>query len=329
MRFMYRNLSRIGVTLFLAFHLAPAKAAEPAPGNMRFAWIHGSISARHNTDVRIQVHRYNEHTYILRQNPAVHWEAPFMYLLFGQSKAVLLDTGATEEAEYFPLRATVDRVIERWQDANDRELTELVVLTSSDAPAQTAGLAQFEDRPRTRVIEPTPAAVSAALGISSWPTETAVLDLGERPLVVLPTPGTATMALSIYDPATHFLMTGTTVLPGRIVIRDFDAYHASIDRLLALSAAQPVKWVMGAQIDMTTTPGLDYRLRSNFRPEERALQLSPDSVGRVREVVNLINGAERIEVLPDFIVMNGVGRGARAWGYPVYMPEYLQKPGLR
>ena len=78
-----------------------------APGNMRFAWIHGSISARHNTDVRVQVHRYNAHSYILRQNPAVHWEAPFMYLLFGTERALLIDTGATEEAEYFPIRRTV------------------------------------------------------------------------------------------------------------------------------------------------------------------------------------------------------------------------------
>ena len=29
---------------------------SPAPGNLRFTWIHGSISAKANTDVRIQVH---------------------------------------------------------------------------------------------------------------------------------------------------------------------------------------------------------------------------------------------------------------------------------
>ena len=72
-----------------------------APGNMRFAWIHGSKSAKANEDVRIQVHRYNEHTYMLRQNPAVHWEAPFMYLLFGNKEALLIDAGATEETQYF------------------------------------------------------------------------------------------------------------------------------------------------------------------------------------------------------------------------------------
>jgi hypothetical protein len=59
------------------------------------AWIHGSAAAKYNTDPDVQVHACDEHTYILRQNKAVHYEAPFMFLLFGASRAVLLDTGAT------------------------------------------------------------------------------------------------------------------------------------------------------------------------------------------------------------------------------------------
>ena len=59
------------------------------------AWIHGSEAAKYNTDPDIQVHACDEHTYILRQNMAVSHEAPFMFLLFGASRALLLDTGAT------------------------------------------------------------------------------------------------------------------------------------------------------------------------------------------------------------------------------------------
>jgi hypothetical protein len=61
------------------------------------AWIHGSAAAKYNTDPDIQVHACGEHTYILRQNKAVHYEAPFMFLLFGGARAVLLDTGATAD----------------------------------------------------------------------------------------------------------------------------------------------------------------------------------------------------------------------------------------
>ncbi|MEE4301785.1 MAG: MBL fold metallo-hydrolase [Pseudomonadales bacterium] len=301
----------------------------PAPGNMRFAWIHGSVSAMHNTDVRVQVHRYNEHTYILRQNPAVDWEAPFMYLLVGEEKALLIDAGATANAEWFPLRETVDGVLARWADANGMGMPELVVLTTSDAPAQVDGLVQFRDRPDTTVIEPTVRAVRRALDLDDWPNDVAMLDLGGRVLTVLPTPGVAEMALSIYDPYSDFLFTGTTFLPGRIVIRDFDAYDASIEKLRDFAATHPVKWVMGGQIDMSSSPGVDYRLRSNHRPNEHALQMDPSRLATARDVVKLINGREHVEVLADFIVMNGVGRGNRPYGYPVYTPDMLLVQRLR
>ena len=45
---------------------------------------------------------------------AVHYEAPFMFLLFGGSRALLLDTGATADPRFFPLRRTVDAIIDGW-----------------------------------------------------------------------------------------------------------------------------------------------------------------------------------------------------------------------
>ena len=46
-------------------------------------WIHGSESSEHNTDPDIQVFWYDDDTVILRQNKAINYEAPFLYLLFG------------------------------------------------------------------------------------------------------------------------------------------------------------------------------------------------------------------------------------------------------
>lgn len=74
----------------------------PVPLALDVSWIHGSESAKHNTDPDIQAHLYDEHTVVLRQNMAVHYEAPFLFLLFGNARAVLIDTGATASAEYFP-----------------------------------------------------------------------------------------------------------------------------------------------------------------------------------------------------------------------------------
>ena len=307
--------------------LAQWNTDAASTGNLRFTWIHGSMSAKANTDVRIQVHRYNEHTYILRQNPAVHWEAPFMYLLMGEKRAVLLDAGATAEADYFPLRNVIDRVLTRWQQANEIEGLELIVMPMGAAASQTAGQAQFADRPKTQVISADDAARKAVLG-ANWPA-TGSLDLGGRVLEVIPTPGIDAQALTVHDPWAKILFTGNTFYPGRLVIRDFKAYLESMQRLVDLSAENEILHIWGGRIEMAAEPGLDYMLRSNYRPNERRLQLSTDELVDASNIVRLINGNKGIHIHDDFIVMHGVGRGARAYGWPVYIPEMFRKDRTR
>ena len=84
----------------------------PTAGSLDVRWIHGAPARRRATDPPIQVHQYDPHTVILRQGKSVNYEAPFLFLLFGNDRALLLDTGATEDPETFPLRATVDQLIE-------------------------------------------------------------------------------------------------------------------------------------------------------------------------------------------------------------------------
>lgn len=298
------------------------ESTAPAPGNLRFTWIHGSVSAMANTDVRIQVHRYNEHTYMLRQNPATHWEAPFMYLLMGNERAVLLDTGATEEAEYFPLRGVVDKVLQRWAYAQGVDMPELVVMPLGSDQSQNAGMAQFVDRPNTVIVPPDADSRSSVL-------ENGLLELGGRVLQVLPTPGLDDVAVSLYDAWSELLFTGNAFYPGRLVIRDFNAYRTSLQVLVNLAGSQPVSNIFGGRIEMTEHPGLDYRLRANYRPDERVLQLQAQHLQSALLAVTLINGATDIRILDDFILMHGVGRGARDWGYPVFIPEEFQNVNTR
>ena len=121
--------------------------------NLDVSWIHGSEASKYNTDPDIQVHAYDEHTYILRQNMAVHYEAPFMFLLFGGSRAVLIDTGATPDPQFFPLRRTVDAIIDGWlasqQHPGDYGL---LVLHTHSHTDHTAADGQFADRPNTVVV---------------------------------------------------------------------------------------------------------------------------------------------------------------------------------
>ena len=300
---------------------------HPATGNLRFTWIHGSISAKANTDVRVQVHRYNEHTFILRQNPAIHWEAPFMYLLMGEERAVLLDAGATEEAEYFPLRQVVDRVINRWQQANNVPKMPLLVLTLGSETSQIAALGQFENRPDTMVVGNDSVLRSGVLG-GDWPSK-GKLDLGGRVLDVLPTPGLDESAISVFDEWSGILFTGNTLYPGRLVIRDYARYLESLESLADLSRKETLRFVLGGRIEMSAEPGLDYMLRSNYRPNEHALQLTASDLQDATNIVRLIDGREDIHIHDNFIVMHGVGRGARAYGWPVYIPEQFRKNRTR
>jgi glyoxylase-like metal-dependent hydrolase (beta-lactamase superfamily II) len=318
--------------LMTALLMADSALAKPdftstqtAPGNMRFAWIHGSVSAKANTDVRIQVHRYNEHTYILRQNPATHWEAPFMYLLFGERQVVLIDAGATSNPDYFPIRDTVDALIERWQVANEITELQLIVLPLGAEQSQIEGLSQFDNRRNTKILSPTDKGRSTLMNDQDRST----LDMGGRNLTLIKTPGINAHAISVYDPWADLMFTGTTFYAGRLVIRDFDAYKDSLKRLVTFSNEQAVKWIMGGRIEMSDYPGMDYRLRSNYRPREHSLQMSVALLTESYDIVHLINGKEDIRIHNDFIVMNGVGRGARDYGWPTYTPERFRQVRLR
>ena len=77
---------------------------------------------------------------------------------------------------------------------------------------------------------------------------------------------------------------------------------------------------------MTSTPGLDYILRTNYRPNERRLELSLGALIRAHQVVNLINGNESIQIEDDFVVKNAVGRGARAYGWLIGCRLLQKKP---
>jgi len=53
-----------------SIHFRPLEA-ENQVRPLGVGWIHGSVSAKHNTDPDVQVHWYDEHTVILRQNMAI------------------------------------------------------------------------------------------------------------------------------------------------------------------------------------------------------------------------------------------------------------------
>src|SRR6185369_7695148 len=98
----------------------PGGRAVNAP--LGVAWIHGAAG-----EPAIQTHWYDEATVVLRQAKSLNYEAPFMFLLFGDERALLLDTGAVSDPDRFPLRATVDELVGRWLDKHPHPRYGLVV----------------------------------------------------------------------------------------------------------------------------------------------------------------------------------------------------------
>lgn len=252
-------------------------------GNLDVKWIHGSPSPRHKTDPPIQVHKYNSYTFILRQSKDVSFEAPFMYLFFGNDRAILFDTGATEDPEKSPLRKTVDKIIEDWLSKNPRENYELIVAHTHSHKDHISGDSQFADRPLTNIIGKDLASVQAFFEIGKWPDDMGRCDLGGRVLEVVPSPGHDATAVAIYDPWTGILVTGDTVYPGRLYVFDFPAFLQSMNRLAKYVDEKNISHVLGCHIEMTATPKRDYPVTTKYQPDELPLQMTTVQLIAVRD----------------------------------------------
>ena len=290
-----------------------------APGSLNVRWIHGSISAKHNTDPDIQVHPYNEHTIILRQNMAVHPEAPFMFLLFGNDRAILLDTGATRSSDFFPLRQTVDTLIDQWLTKYPHKNYQLIVAHTHLHRDHFEADPQFLDRPNTVMVDKTLEATQTFYGFQNWPQDQVMFDLGGRPLQILATPGHEEAEVSIYDPYTHLLFTGDLVYPGRLYIQDWAAFSDSIERMIAFCDTHPISHILGCHIEMSIYPKLDYLIRRNYQPYERPPQMTVEQLKSMGNAISTIDGQPGIHTFDDYIIYNGVPD--RYFTYDVMSPD--------
>jgi len=253
----------------------------------------------------IQVHRAAEHTVILRQSIKDNYEAPFLYLLFGQERALLLDTGATADATRFPLRETVDALMNEWLQKHPNDGYELIVAHSHAHGDHVAGDGQFAGRPFTRVVGHTAEDVAEFFGMKNWPQGTAQCDLGGRVLQIIPSPGHHPSAVTIYDPTTAVLLTGDTVYPGRLYVGDFPAFEATLRALCEFSARHPVAAVLGAHIEMAAQPFRDFPLGSIRHPDEAPLPLTIRDLHAIKEAATRVAGRPGAHRFANFIIWNG------------------------
>lgn len=281
----------------LAFVLAASGADA---GNFPTEWTHGNADCARSTDPPLQVHRFDADTFILRQNKCVNSEGPFLYMLIGSSKALLLDTGAMPTAGgRLPLLATVDRILGEHGTAG----MELVVAHSHAHTDHTYGDSQFADRPRTTVVRPDVSSVMSFFRLQGASQGASDFDLGGRVLTILAIPGHEASHIAVYDAKTKILLTGDTAYPGLLTVRDWTAYCESAERLVKFTATHPVSHVLGAHIEMKRTPRNYYEPATAFQPEEHSLPLAAKHLVEIREVCQASGGSPRRDTRADFVVV--------------------------
>ncbi len=238
---------------------------------------------------RVHVRAYDSATYILRQSLRQHFEAPFIYLFIGTERALLVDTGTGNVG----LRAAVDAVLA------GRNL-ELLVTHTHSHDDHIGGDEELSTRPRTRLLSKASEAVFAAglPGVASTS-----IDLGERTLDVLAIPGHHPSHVAFYDRKTRILLTGDTLYPGRIYVRNYAAFRASIAGILAfIEAGHPVSHILGSHIELSAD-GVEYEDEAPVHPCEHQLSLGVEQLYDLRAMLTSVSESPVRTARPHYVVV--------------------------
>lgn len=278
------------LTFFVLVALAVPLTSPPAwpqlvPGSIDVHWNEGSPTCAKNPQPPLQVHQYNTRTFILRENLCTTFEAPFMYLLIGSAKALLVDTGDIADPKVVPLADTVMHLL---PGEGPAKLPLLVVHTHRHLDHRASD-EQFTHFSNAQVVGFDIDSVRRFYKLTDWPNGLAQIDLGDRTVDVIPTPGHNETEVSFYDRGTGLLLTGDFLMPARLLIDDTRADVASADRVAAFVKDRPISFVLGGHIEMNSAGDL-FPWESQYHPNEHVLQMTKDDALALPAVVRSFNG---------------------------------------
>ena len=279
---------------------ASTPAAEaPAPGVLPSAW---NVSGPTCEGMPAwQVHEYNPDFFILRESGCIHYEKPFLYLIFGKDRALLEDTGAGQ----VNTAAIVTDLVSRWAARHNKTgPVPLVVLHSHSHGDHTAGDAGFRGLPNVQLVSASVPALQKAFGITHWPTDIVPIDLGERVVDLIPIPGHDAASIALYDRKTAILLTGDSFYPGRLYVGDaeFSDFVASHQRMVAFTTGKPLAHILGTHIEQTRTPFVDYPRGTVYQPEEHVLELTRGALLELNDTLIGLKGTLQRVALRDVIL---------------------------
>ena len=290
---------RIIIAALLMLLAFPSATATPAPGSMNVHWSEGASDCKQHPQPPLQVHPYNAQTFILRENLCATFEAPFMYLLIGSEKALLVDTGDVADPNLIPLASTVLQLVPA---AGSAKLPLVVVHTHRHLDHR-AGDGQFANLANVQVVGFDIDSVRRFYQFSDWPNGSAEIDLGNRTVDVIPTPGHNETEVSFYDRNSGLFLTGDFLMPARLLIDDTKAALASAQRMAAFVRDRPVSFVLGNHIEMNAQGEL-YPWEAQYHPNEHVLQLTKEDVLALPKAVANFNGL--YSTSGQFVLMNSM-----------------------
>lgn len=290
---------RLFLLALLAALTSTSTLAQLVPGSMDVHWDQGEANCGRNAQPPLQVHRYNGQTFILRENLCSTFEAPFMYLLIGSRKAILIDTGDVADPRQMPLATAVLQLL---PGSESSKLPLLVVHTHRHLDHR-AGDAQFIHLPNVQVVGFDIDSVRAFYHFADWPNGDTQIDLGERTLDAIPTPGHNETEVSFYDRNTGLFFSGDFLMPARLLIDDTSADLASAERAAAFVRDKPVSFVLGGHIEMNESGEL-FPWESQYHPHEHTLQMTKEDVVALPDAIKSFNGFYTTD--GKFVMMNSM-----------------------
>ena len=274
-------------------------AAQLVPGSMDVHWDEGAADCSKVSLPPLQVHAYNPQTFILRQNLCSTFEAPFLYLLVGSTKALLIDTGDVADPQKMPLAKTV---LDLLPAAGSGKLPLLVVHTHRHLDHR-AGDGQFQNLPHVQVVGYELERVKEFYHFTQWPNGVAQVDLGDRTVDVIPSPGHNETEVSFYDRNTGLFFSGDFLISGRLLIDDTPGELATAQRVADFVRDRPVRFVLGGHIEKNAAGEL-FPWESQYHPREHLLQLTKDDVLALPAAVHRFNGFYTTS--GPFVMMNSL-----------------------
>ena len=229
-----------------------------------FGCKHGKCSKNHPFLYKVDL---GNDVFAFRQSKCVTPEAPILYLVIGQKRALLIDSG--DRLQDDELLHMLDSLLQEGKD--------LLVVHSHPHSDHTRGDEMLKRRNRTTVI----------IGPVSG-----VIDLGERDVeVVSAGSGHSAWDLCFLDLKSKLLFVGDVLYPGYLFIRRYEEYKQGIINLRSRVKGR-YDWSFGSHCEMSREGDL-YESGCLYQPNEAPIAQNPqvleDLVSTLKQPKSFMN----------------------------------------